>query len=117
MKLKWIPNLKLSLKLELLSKRDLYAVYMPFIKEGGMFIRTEDTFELGDVIQLSIKLLDDAEVYVLKTKIVWLTPKFAQGNLPQGIGVQFTGEDARKVRDRIENYLAGFSQQEATDTM
>jgi type IV pilus assembly protein PilZ len=39
-------------------------------------------------------------------KVVWITPKGAQGNKVAGIGVQFTG-DTTIARDKIETYLAG----------
>jgi type IV pilus assembly protein PilZ len=110
-------NNKLKLNINYQTKRELYVSFMPFLKEGGLFIRTEETYELGDEIDLTLKLLEDAGEYHVKTKVAWLSPKFAQGNLPQGIGVQFIDSDSRKIRDRIENYLAGISHQEPTDSM
>jgi len=39
-------------------------------------------------------------------KVVWVTPKGAQGSRAAGIGVQFNNEDDT-VRKQIETYLAG----------
>lgn len=39
-------------------------------------------------------------------KVVWITPKGAQGNRAAGIGVQFNDGD-NTARNKIETYLAG----------
>ena len=40
-------------------------------------------------------------------KIIWITPKGAQGNRAAGIGVQFSDMDNGAARNKIETYLAG----------
>jgi len=89
------------------SETALYLSYMPYIKSGGLFIRTMDAYELGDSVQLSIQLLSDADPYLIEGKVVWVTPRGAQGNKLAGIGVQFLGEDSRILCNKIETYLAG----------
>lgn len=108
---------KASFKLSLLTKKDLFNAYMPFVKGGGLFISTDEKLEMGTNVAITLKLMDDLEEYSLTGKVVWINPQFAQGNLPQGVGVQFTDANAQRVRDRIENYLAGFNSEEPTHTM
>ncbi len=94
------------LTLTIKDKSVLYAAYMPFIKDGGLFIPTNRNYQLGDEVFLLLKLMDDPEKIPIAGKVIWITPKGAQGNKAAGIGVQFTGEDMT-ARNRIETHLAG----------
>merc|ERR1711879_28675 len=94
------------LTLTIKDKSVLYAAYMPFIKEGGLFIPTNRPYQLGDEVLLLLKLMDDPEKIPVAGKVIWITPKGAQGNKAAGIGVQFTGDDPM-ARNRIETHLAG----------
>ena len=40
-------------------------------------------------------------------KIIWITPKGAQGNRAAGVGVQFSPQDQGQARGKIETHLAG----------
>ncbi|MBM95196.1 MAG: pilus assembly protein PilZ [Oceanospirillaceae bacterium] len=94
------------LTLTIKDKSVLYAAYMPFIKDGGLFIPTNRSYQLGDEVFLLLKLMDDPEKIPVAGKVIWITPKGAQGNKAAGIGVQFTGDDPM-ARNRIETHLAG----------
>ncbi len=89
------------------SEAALYLAYMPFIKGGGLFVRTVGVYELGSQVQLSVQLLSEPDSYLIEGKVIWITPKGAQGSKPTGIGVQFTNEDSRVFCNKIETYLAG----------
>jgi type IV pilus assembly protein PilZ len=95
------------LSLTIKDKSALYAAYMPFVKNGGLFIPTNKEYKLGDEVFMLLTLMDDAEKHPVAGKIIWLTPKGAQGNRAAGIGVQFSDQDGGKVRTKIETYLAG----------
>ncbi len=96
----------------------LYLAYMPFVKGGGLFVRTKNTYVLGSQVSLSVQLLDEPDSYLVEGKVVWITPKGAQGNKPTGIGVQFTGENSRNFCNKIETYLAGMLKStQLTDTI
>lgn len=100
------------------NESELYAAYMPFVKGGGLFIRTNTNYLFGSVINLLIKLMDEDELYVVDGKVVWITPKGAQGNKVPGIGVQFIGENSRYLCNKIETYLAGMlKSSQLTDTI
>jgi len=94
------------LSLTIKDKSVLYAAYMPFIKDGGLFIPTNKQYQLGDEVFMLLKLMDEPEKIPVAGKVVWITPKGAQGNKVAGIGVQFTGDD-NLARDKIETFLAG----------
>ena len=96
----------------------LYLAYMPFIKGGGIFIRSNHFLPLEEKVSLSIILLDEHDPYLIDGSVVWITPKDAQGNKPPGFGVQFSGENSRHLCNKIETYLAGMlKSSQLTDTI
>ncbi len=95
------------LSLSIRDKNVLYTAYMPFLKEGGLFIPTKRTFSMGEEVSMLLTLIDEQESFTVNCKVVWITPQGAQGNRAQGVGVQFTGEEGKRVRNKIETYLAG----------
>ena len=94
------------LSLAIKDKAVLYAAYMPFVRNGGLFIPTKKDYELGDEVFMLLNLMDEPEKIPVAGKVVWLTPKGAQGARAAGIGVQFNDQDDI-ARSKIENYLAG----------
>lgn len=105
------------LSLSIKDKAVLYAAYMPFIRNGGLFIPTKKEYELGDEVFMLLNLMDEAEKIPVAGKVVWMTPKAAQSNRAAGIGVQFNDQDD-VARTKIETYLAGALQADrSTHTM
>ncbi|ACE85816.1 PilZ domain-containing protein [Cellvibrio japonicus] len=94
------------LSLTIKDKAVLYAAYMPFVTNGGLFIPTSKNYKLGDEVFMLLSLMDEPEKIPVAGKVVWVTPKGAQGNRAAGIGVQFSDQDNIAV-SKIENYLAG----------
>lgn len=105
------------LSLAIKDKAVLYAAYMPFVKNGGLFIPTKKDYRLGDEVFMLLHLMDEAEKIPVAGTVVWVTPKGAQGARVAGIGVQFNDQDDQ-ARTRIETYLAGMLQSDRhTHTM
>ncbi len=94
------------LSLTIKDKAVLYAAYMPFVTNGGLFIPTSKNYKLGDEVFMLLSLMDEPEKIPVAGKVVWVTPKGAQGNRAAGIGVQFSDQDNIAV-SKIETYLAG----------
>ena len=88
------------------TERLLYSAYMPYIKNGGLFIKTKQFYPLGTKIQLQVTLLDEVVPYVIDGQIAWITPKAAQNDKPLGLGIQFSCENTRMLRNKIETYLS-----------
>jgi type IV pilus assembly protein PilZ len=106
------------LSLTIRDKSALYASYMPFIKNGGLFIPTNKTYNIGDEVFMLLSLMDSKEKMPIAGKVIWVTPVGAQGNKTAGIGVQFSELDKGATRSKIENHLAGALHSErATHTM
>jgi type IV pilus assembly protein PilZ len=86
------------LSLTIKDKAVLYAAYMPFIKNGGLFIPTSKSYKLGDELFMLLNLMDEGEKIPVAGKVAWITPKGAQGNRAAGVVT---------ARNKIETYLAG----------
>jgi type IV pilus assembly protein PilZ len=95
------------LSLSIKDKVSLYAAYMPYVQNGGLFIPTNKSYSLGDEVFMLISLMDDGERLPVAGKIIWITPKRAQGNRAHGVGVQFSQQDKGATRGKIETHLAG----------
>lgn len=107
-----------ALSLTIRDKAVLYATYIPFIKQGGIFIPTNKSYQLGDEIGMILHLMEETEHFKVSGKVVWITPPGSQGNRTTGIGVQFQGEEGVKMRNKMETYLAGALQSDRpTHTM
>ncbi len=94
------------LSLTIKDKAVLYAAYMPYLINGGLFIPTNKPYNINDEVFMLLNLMDEPEKIPVAGKVVWVTPKGAQGNRAAGIGVQFNGQD-ETANNKIENYLAG----------
>ncbi|ROS00054.1 type IV pilus assembly protein PilZ [Sinobacterium caligoides] len=94
------------MSLAIKDKSELYAAYMPFLKNGGLFIPTTKAFDLGDEVFMLLTLMEEAEKIPVSGKVIWLTPTGSHGARPVGIGVQFADHDDLAV-NKIETYLAG----------
>ncbi len=106
------------LSLSIRDKSALYASYMPFIKNGGLFIPTAKPYSLGDEVFMLLSLMESKEKLPVAGRIVWITPKGSQGNKTAGIGVQFSELDKGATKSKIEKQLAGaLSSDRPTHTM
>ncbi len=106
------------LSLTIKDKNALYAAYMQFINNGGLFIPTTKRYQLGDEVFMLLTLMDESERIPVAGKVVWITPMGSEGNRAAGIGVQFNDQDGGVARNKIEGYLAGALQSERpTHTM
>ena len=94
------------LSLTIRDKSALYASYMPFVRNGGLFIPTNKSYKLGDEVFMLLTLMDDKEKLPIAGRIVWITPRGAQSNRTAGIGVQFSELDKGQTKNKIETYLA-----------
>lgn len=95
------------LSLTIQDKQALYAAYMPHIRNGGLFVPTTHAYRLGDEVFMLLSLMEEPEKLPIVGRVVWITPKGAQGNRTAGVGLQFSEKDGATARNKIETYLAG----------
>ena len=105
------------LSLTIKDKAVLYSAYMPYLENGGLFVPTNKPYKVGDDVFMLLSLMDELEKIPIAGRVVWVTPRGAQGNRTAGIGVQFSEQDAT-ANAKIENHLAGsLSSDRPTHTM
>ncbi|NOT12138.1 MAG: pilus assembly protein PilZ [Methylococcaceae bacterium] len=106
------------LSLSIKDKNALYAAYMPFVVNGGLFVPTNRDYEMGQEVFLLLNLMEETERLPIAGKIIWKTPTGSDGYRSAGIGVQFSNQDGGMARNKIETYLAGaLSSDRSTHTM
>jgi type IV pilus assembly protein PilZ len=80
--------------------------YMPFITGGGLFVPTQlTTFTLDDRVVVDVQLPGRNEIMKIEGRVIWITPPNALHHVVSGIGIQFTGADAKKIKEEIESNL------------
>jgi type IV pilus assembly protein PilZ len=107
------------LSLAIKEKSALYAAYMPFLVNGGIFVPTSKTYKVAEEIYLILSLMTDGTKYPIAGKVAWVTPAGANNNKAQGIGVHFpSDESGQRVKQRIEEILgAAIGSSRATHTL
>ncbi len=95
------------LTLNIQDKIALYAAYMPFVKNGGLFIPTTRPHQLGDEVFALVTLVEQDERLPVAGKVIWITPSGAQGKRTPGIGIQFSTQDGGVTQKKIETIIAG----------
>ena len=106
-----------TLTVEFENDRDLYQCFMPFIKQGGLFIHTTQSYKMDAEIKLEVSLPDALESSTVTGRICWVTPVGSQSGTAPGIGVCFI-EDPDNIRNQIEKTLgARLNSDDVTLTM
>lgn len=78
------------ISVELSNRRMLYQSFMPFLKNGGVFVPTSKEFVLGETVFLLLRLFDVSESFAIETTVAWITPGNARGSFEAGVGLQFS---------------------------
>jgi len=93
------------LSLAIKEKAALYAAYMPYLKNGGIFVPTTRVYQLGDEVYLILTLMEDPTKIPVAGKVIWVSPAGGGARQP-GIGVHFpSDESGLNARRRIEEIL------------
>lgn len=94
-----------TVKYAIQNQIELNFSYMPFIKNGGLFVATNDSFELEDNVLIELKLPGHKEEIKIEGKVVWITPQNSLYQIFSGIGVQFIGENAKSIHDLVRSSI------------
>ena len=102
-------NALAPIELTIDDKDALYRAYMPFVRNGGLFVPTRRRYELGDDVAVVLNLFGSNEPLPITGKVVWVTPERAQGKRAAGIGVQFSldAEPQTQMEKRLAGMLGG----------
>lgn len=107
------------MQLAVKEKAALYAAYIPFFAEGGIFVPTQREYNLGDDVYVLLTLPDGPQRYPVAGRVAWVTPARAGGNRTQGVGIQFPKDDkSRQLRLKIEAILgSALASEKPTQTL
>lgn len=89
------------------NKNELHAHYMPFIQAGAIFVPTAKDYALGDLATAHVTLKEIGKKIPVMGKVAWITPNTGQQGIKAGIGIQFSGVNAPKIKQFIEKTLGG----------
>ena len=105
------------IQLAIKERPALYAAFIPYFTEGGIFIPTTREYRLGDDVYLLLTVMDNPQRFPIAGKVAWITPANAAGNKTQGIGVRFpSDEKAKQLRQVIEEILGPISEASSRPT-
>ncbi len=93
------------LSVQITTQDALYAAYLAFVPDGGIFIPTATDYQLSITLPLRLCLPEKTSWWTTSAQIIWITPATAPDQIA-GIGVQFTGRNAAQIRQQIELCLA-----------
>ncbi len=101
------PRQQAILNIAIQDKSALYSAYMPFVKNGGLFIPTSKSYQLGDDVFILLQLMGSPERLPVAAKVIWVTPRSTNRTRATGIGVQFSEQDGGNTQRKIEGLLGG----------
>ena len=99
------------------NKQELHAHYMPFIESGAIFVPTTDDYALGDIAAVHVLLKEVGKKIPIQGKVAWITPSTGQQGIQAGIGIQFSGANAVKIKQFIEKMLGSLLNVQPEKTM
>jgi type IV pilus assembly protein PilZ len=95
------------LRIVIRDKGSLYKAYMPFVRNGGIFLPVQRQFSLGEEVFVLLNIQETGENLPVSGRVVWVTPRGAQANRSVGVGIQFSDMDKGETKSKIEKLLAG----------
>lgn len=108
------PEVSQLLQLDIQNKVVLHSHYMPFIKNGGIFIQSEREFQFEQRVVMLLRFLDKGKKLPISGKVVWISPKSGRGSsVSPGVGLQFAGDNRKDIQKAIESYLGDLAKRPA----
>ena len=90
----------------------LKRAYMPFVRDGGIFIPTEKLFHLGNLVKLILTMPDDSkETFIFAGEVIWISPIASENSQHAGIGVQCSEDEGAAFRKKIQQLIVGVKEE------
>lgn len=97
---------KSAIPLRFKNLDQLYKSYMPFLKNGGLFIPTRKRYLMGQELTMKVQLPEDNESLSVAGIVSWVNTENAMGHKKQGVGVEFTDGNGIALRAKIDALLS-----------
>ena len=89
--------------LQIRNPEQLAVMYMPFVRNGGIFIPTPKLPRIGDEIAFLLRLPGRPQPLKVLGRVIWINPP--GGSFRTGFGVQFDEQDKGETKRAIEEIL------------
>lgn len=102
------PGTQKAIPLIIEDRVQLHNHYMPFVESGAIFVPTSESFQLGDKVQANVFLKQYNKKIPVSGVVCWVNfqaSKDRDSHKKQGVGVQFSGEKADRIKDLFEKVL------------
>ena len=103
------PRAVVKIEIEFKDIMDFISSYMINISNGGLFIKTDETFPLDTIVLLRFTMPGDPQPIETEGKVVWCNTKGGKGYFPKGMGVKFlrlNPDDNEKILKFVEKHFA-----------
>ena len=77
------------INIELATKPEALAVYLPFVKQGALLVESQQRMKLSDELKVNILLPELKQEIECDAKVIWIAAKDLQGKIK--FGVQLLG--------------------------
>ena len=105
-------DIKLSLKYTFEHREQVYNSYVKTINNGGLEINIPNILELGDMVRISISLIEIKEQIESDAKVIFISPSvinFNKDDKPlHHYIVQFIGKNALDTEKLLSRYILGY---------
>jgi uncharacterized protein (TIGR02266 family) len=95
------PRIRMETEIDLQSASNLFTGYSENISQGGLFIATDDTFELGTEVDLAFTLPGGVDVRA-RGEVKWHREE--SDDVTAGVGISFT-QISDAARAAVERFL------------
>ena len=83
----------------------LYKSYMPFLRNGGLFVPTRRRYLMGQEIMIVVQLPGEDQSLSVAGIVSWVNTENATGHKKQGVGVEFSDGNGISLRAKIDALL------------
>ena len=84
-----------------------FRVWSRDISYRGMFLVSNNIYEIGEVFELDFTLPEPKQTIHVKGKVIWVSRGISQPNiLPRGMGIEFT-DITEQDKELINKYITG----------
>lgn len=84
----------------------LKRAYMDFVRDGGVFVPTDEIFHLGDTVTAILLLPQSEQPFTFTAEVIWITHKSA-GNEQGGVGIQCSDNAGESFQTAAQELLGG----------
>ena len=97
--------------------QSLKSAFMSFVIKSGIFIPTNNDYQLGDFVKAVITLPETKHDYTFTGEVIWISPKSSHNH--PGIGITCSGEEGHAFKKATMELLSDLkeNERESSDTM